>query len=42
MDPTIEMAAVAIPVILKSQSKYMMDKALGRHTIDDDVMIDDM
>mmetsp|Transcript_5072 Transcript_5072/g.7749 ORF Transcript_5072/g.7749 Transcript_5072/m.7749 type:complete len:530 (+) Transcript_5072:110-1699(+) len=36
LDPTIEMAAVAIPVIVKSQAQYVMNKARGRPTIDDD------
>ena len=32
LDPTIEMAAEAIPVILKSQANYTMEKALGKTT----------
>jgi hypothetical protein len=32
LDPTIEMAAEAIPVILKSQANYTLETALGKET----------
>eukprot|EP00604_Paraphysomonas_vestita_P002651 CAMPEP_0174819478 /NCGR_PEP_ID=MMETSP1107-20130205/2736_1 /TAXON_ID=36770 /ORGANISM="Paraphysomonas vestita, Strain GFlagA" /LENGTH=80 /DNA_ID=CAMNT_0016033053 /DNA_START=1299 /DNA_END=1541 /DNA_ORIENTATION=+ len=35
LDPTIEMARVAIPIIVKTQAQYVMNKALGLKTVDD-------
>jgi predicted unusual protein kinase regulating ubiquinone biosynthesis (AarF/ABC1/UbiB family) len=36
LDPSIEMARIAIPIIVKSQAAYVMNKALGKRTIDDE------